>query len=404
MRISRVLAGAALGCVLMGSLVGCPQPPRWTPVGWEYVLYPVNGGHAVSQRPDGGYFVAASANFDGEYFQYAFAFLDAFGSVESHFALPGVFTQVRSGPRTTALLGSDGHVYVAGLTVPDRGTDFQGRLRVLKLDVAGNVLWDYTYGDEKWLPRAITESQDGCIVVSTGIQRSGTTPENVIKLDPDGNVVWRTLFPDEFIYVRMDAITTVRDGGFVTVGTQQNSSGGPDAAMWALDPDGNHLWYRRYDRPNTQRAQSVAQAPDGGFYVAGRQDDHGFYRRAYLLKTDADGEFEWDRADLYEPELGFANVEVWDMTLDDEGCIVMVGEEVATSYAGVIPVIRQHAYVMRLDPLGNLQWRTQFGGQLYGIDATTQGTYVVSGVVTPTIDGISRIRVIEVDKDGNVVN
>lgn len=400
MRIVEVLAGAALCCLLMASLTGCPQAPRWTPVGWEHALYPANIGETIQQHAGGGYFVAGTASLEGTYGVCQFVCLTNTGAIESTFYLPGTFTQSGDGPSATALLASDGYVYAAALTARDTPADSQGRLRVFKVDPLGNVIWDYIYGNEKWVPQAIAEMEQGGTLVAGKRIINFTSHPMVLRLDGSGDILWQTTLDRAQAFMSIHAAVIAHDGRVLVTGYDNPSD--IDVALWAVDGDGTHLWYRRYDRPNSHLGRSIAQAHDGGFYVAGLESVGGLRRRAYLLKTDGAGELEWDRADIYEPDTEFANVDIWDMKLDDEGYIVMVGEEESTMYVGTIPVVTYHSFMMRLDPLGNLQWQTRFSGQLYGVDITQQGTYVATGAIMR--DKVAHIRVIELDKTGKVVN
>jgi hypothetical protein len=268
---------------------------------------------------------------------------------------------------------------------------------VVKTDTQGNILWDYTYGEEHWVPKAIVETMDGGIAIAVEIiTLDRGRPEMLLKLDQDGGVVWAMEIPAEHPrFVLSDAKLTA-DGGFVLAG--YDSSSDPDAAAWALDADGNSLWYRRYDRPGSNEARTVELAPDGGLYLGGIQMLPNAKRRPYLLKTDATGAFEWDRDDIYLPAYAGADVQVWDMVVDDEGYIAMVGDEITVDYIGTIPVISGNSFLMRLDPTGTIARKTDIAGLTYGIDFTQQGTYITTGVTE------QYIRVLELDKNGNVVN
>ncbi len=392
--------------LLIGAAVmtGCPTAP--SNVGWEHRIYPANIGDIITQLDDGGYFVTGTAWVAEDYLEYYCLFFNDQGEVSGHFPLPGVYTQSRPGPKATALIGSDGHVYVAGLDVLPVSPPFYGdkRLRVLQVNSAGDISWDYTYGDEYTEPRGIVESSDGLIVVGAEIARMSDRREMLLALNKDGSVAWSTLIgqtPEERHGFAMRGLYAKPTGGFFAVGLD-NSGGNWDAAIWAVDADGNDLWYRRYDSPGSNTGWKVQQASDGGFFVAGMTMLPNTKDRAYLLKLDADGEFEWERSDVYEPDNMGTDVEIWDMVVDDDGYIAMVGDEEVVDYVGTIPMISNRSFVMRLDSTGTLQWKQNFTGFIYGMDFTQQGTYITTGVSKK--NDKYHIRVLELDKTGKVVN
>lgn len=389
-------------CVLTAT--GCPMSPGDSR-GWEHRIYPLNEGNIIRQRDAGSYLVTGTAWIDEDDAQYYCLFIDAKGNIANYFGLRGVYAQSSLGPKATAVLASDDRVYIAGLTVRPGGPyNFEGRLRVVNVDSTGEISWDYTFGDEYVQPRGIVESSDGLIVVGAEIARMSDRREMLLALNKDGSVAWSTLIgqtPEERHGFAMRGLYAKPTGGFFAVGLD-NSGGNWDAAIWAVDADGNDLWYRRYDSPGSNTGWKVQQASDGGFFVAGMTMLPNTKDRAYLLKLDADGEFEWERSDVYEPDNMGTDVEIWDMVVDDDGYIAMVGDEEVVDYVGTIPMISNRSFVMRLDSTGTLQWKQNFTGFIYGMDFTQQGTYITTGVSKK--NDKYHIRVLELDKTGKVVN
>lgn len=398
----RCLAVPAIVLVTLVQL-GCPSTPSRPLNGWNFALYSQSVGDVISENANGGYFVAGTAWIEGQLFQYFALTVGPNGVLESTFSLPGVFSQALSGPNATALQATDGSLYFAGLTQYPSGPDSaEGRLRVVRTDRVGNVHWDYNYGDAHWVPRAIVETPDGCAAIAVEKIAIGFRPEMILKLAPSGEVLWLREIPEANSLFGMRSAVAADDGRVVAAG--YDNSGDTDAALWAVDEEGNHLWYYRYDRPGWHSLWDVTAAPDGGFYACGRFTLPSGKDRPYLLKVDRDGVFEWDRADIYAPEHAGSDVEIWDMVVDDEGYIAIVGDEEIVEYVpGVpLPVIRNNCFMMRLDAQGNLVWKKDFPGFLYALTATTQGTYMATGVT-----GTSKrylIRLIELDKTGKVVN
>lgn len=395
---------SALVLLLVLCVAGCPSTPAKPIAGWTYDLYEWNTGKHIEQRADGGFLVGGTGNYGDERLLKFSISLDASGEMQNSVLYPDLFATGLQGAERTATLGIDGHMFFGGLDrYPLFGT-YDGRLRVMMIASSGEVAWDNTYGDQQYVPRALLATEDGGVAVAIEIQEipMPSQRERILKLNSSGGTEWMAAIPEQIGHMKMHTATAVPNGGFVAAG--YDDPGDTDAALWAIDENGNHLWYYRYDRPGWHSLWDVTPVPDGGLYACGRFTLPSGKDRPYLLKVDADGVFEWDRADIYEPEHAGSDVEIWDMVVDDEGYIAIVGDEEIVEYIpGVpLPVIRNNCFMMRLDAQGNLVWKEDFPGFLYALTATTQGTYMATGVT-----GTSKrylIRLIELDKTGKVVN
>lgn len=398
----RCLAVPAIVLVTLVQL-GCPSTPSRPLNGWNFALFNQNTGDVISQNASGGYFVAGTAWIEGQFFQYVALTVGPNGVLKDAFSLPGVFSQARSGPDATALQATDGSLYFAGLTqYPSGPGSNEGRLRVVRTDPEGNVHWDYTYGDGHWVPRAIDENAGGEIMVLSLDWKASPPTTVVLKVDVNGRQIW-VRRPLEGILLNPNRIAVMTDGAIRIVGSHRVDYE-QDPAILLLDGDGEIVSYNTFSTVPTEEIWALAESIDGGTFLTGTTRSRTGKDRPYLLKVDRDGVFEWDRADIYEPEHAGSDVEIWDMVVDDEGYIAIVGDEEIVEYVpGVpLPVIRNNCFMMRLDAQGNLVWKKDFPGFLYALTATTQGTYMATGVT-----GTSKrylIRLIELDKTGKVVN
>ena len=127
---------------------------------------PYNGSaRAVEQTADGGYVVAGrvflgTGNSDAWVFK-----LDQAGNIVWQRTFGGPFDDGARSVQQT----SDGGYVVAGFTAwtgiwyVDRFGDIQGPAWLFKLDSAGNMVWQKTYGDD-YLARSVKQTSDGGFV------------------------------------------------------------------------------------------------------------------------------------------------------------------------------------------------------------------------------------------------
>ena len=129
---------------------------------------------------------------------------------------------------------------------------------VVKLDAAGNILWQKALGGTGTdVAQAITASADGGYVVAgyTGSTNGDVTGNHgssdywVVKLDAAGNILWQKALGGTGID-QAYAITASADGGYVVGYTQSNDGdvtgnhGGNDYWVVKLDAAGNILWQK----------------------------------------------------------------------------------------------------------------------------------------------------------------
>ncbi len=112
---------------------------------------------------------------------------------------------------------------------------------VMKLDASGSIVWNKTYGGSADdIANSVQQTSDGGYIVAgqTSSFGKGMADAWVLKLDSAGNVVWEKTYggtsPD-YAY----AVQHTADGGYVIAGrTESFGSGGMDAWIMKLDSNG----------------------------------------------------------------------------------------------------------------------------------------------------------------------
>ena len=73
------------------------------------------------------------------------------------------------------------------------------------------------------------------------------------------------------------------------------AAGDFDAWLIKTDADGNEEWNRTFGGGAWDQAEAVVLTADGGYALAGMSRSYGPGNQAWLVKTDADGNLEWDK-------------------------------------------------------------------------------------------------------------
>jgi hypothetical protein len=246
----------------------------------------------------------------------------------------------------------------------------------IKLDSLGAIEWTQTYGgtgeNHAWggIP-----TSDGGYILTGHTDCSGSILEQVylIKTDADGDTTWtRTYGGSGFDYGYK--VQETQDGGYIIIGwTTSYGVGSGDAYLIKTDSEGNLEWQRTYGGESYDKGRSVRQTEDGGYIIAGETASFGAGSYDYyVIRTDAEGHTIWTKT--------FGGLDddraksVW-QTLDG-GFIVSGG----TFSFGIGP---GEAYVWKLDPLGNTIWDLLIGGYFYDtgycVQQTQDGGFIVAG-------------------------
>ena len=191
---------------------------------------------------------------------------------------------------------SDRGYIVAG----DNGIDGAGGLDawIIKLDAAGSVLWQKTYGGaDNDGAYSVEQTSDGGYVVAgySGSFGGGFTDGWVFKIDSSGSMVWQKAYGGrtQGAFSVLGSVTKTRDGGFVLAGyTSGFGAGLNDGWVFKMDETGNVQWARTFGGRGYDAIGSVEQASDDGFILSGYLQPNPIVSAstdAFVLKLDANG-------------------------------------------------------------------------------------------------------------------
>ena len=133
-------------------------------------------------------------------------------------------------------------------------------------------------------------------------------------------------------------------------------------------------WNKTFGGTGYDTANSVQQTSDGGYILAGSTLSYGDYWNMLLVKTDSDGNKQWDRIMWGRPETDMM-IECVQQT-SDGGYILAGGISVGNR--------PWDFWLVKTDSNGNLQWNQSIGkiakdDFAYSVQQTSDGGYILAG-------------------------
>jgi hypothetical protein len=249
-------------------------------------------GFYAEQTMDGGYIVAGGARFLGGGKQDLYVIrLNSAGDPLWERTYGGAEDDLA----TSGLEVSGGGYIFAGET---RSFGNEAQVYLLRTDASGNALWEKTYGGSQWdwACEVRTTSDGGYILVgSTQSFGSGGIDIYVVRTDSSGNALWETTYGGIYDdYGR--SIDKSADGGYILGGYTYSFGPNIDVYLARIDSLGNTVWETTFGGAGDDRGHSLALTSDGGIAVAGLSSSSGSGSiDAYLVKTDSTGNVLWER-------------------------------------------------------------------------------------------------------------
>jgi TolB-like protein len=229
----------------------------------------------------------------------------------------------------------------------------------------------------------------------------------VVKFAPDGTHIWSDRFGDGEEQSANDVavdgsgnviITGELYGQAYFGGDTLTSSGRNDVFVAKLDPDGGHVWSKRFGDSDEQSARGIAVDPSGNVVIGGHftgtvnfgggsLTDAGM-RDAFVAKFDPNGGHLWsDRfGDAYPQEL-------YGVCADAAGRIILAGSFDGTMDFGGDPLPSAGSYdafIARFSASGTHLWSQSFGDAaeqyVFGTAAAATGDAVITGQLDGTVD------------------
>ena len=316
---------------------------------------------------------------------------------------------------------TDDEGYIA-CGVTEESDVFYGWL--LKLDSEGNEEWNITnyeingtiggWNKETVGLHSVIQTNDGGYLVSgfgeTYIEEFGEGPVGLFwKVNDTGTTEWIERYYDIEQLTTSSPIMMVEvPNGYIASGCKVYTDGNDiidfNGMLMKIGSMGVMEWQNEYSHVNeTDIIQSLCPTDDGGYLLTGWTyvGETEYDYRCWMVKTDADGNMEWDKT------FGESYAHDWSATRNcfqtsDDGYI-MAGITWSYGYYG-----DGDLFIIKTDADGDMEWFETFGKAeeydlCWSFDATDDGGYIFC--ITKNMNGMfspkSDIWIIKTDSNGN---
>ena len=252
---------------------------------------------------------------------------------------------------------------------------------VVYAEMAPGETWNKTFGGTKLDDAySVQQTSDGGYILA-GMTHSYGAGENdfwLVKTDSAGNEQWNTTFGG----IGVDAAHSVQqtsDGGYILAGMTYSygyDDDGIGGNFWLVktDSEGNKEWDRTFGGSSGDFAHSVQQTSDGGYILAGVTYSYGESGGCdfWLVKTDSEGNKEWDKTFGGSECDGARSVQ----QTSDGGYILAGGTHSYGAGSGDF-------WLVKTDSDGTKEWDKTFGGSevdiAQSVQQTSDGGYILAG-------------------------
>jgi hypothetical protein len=200
----------------------------------------------------------------------------------------------------------------------------------------------------------------------------------MIKTDSAGTEEWSEHFGGNL----MDCGSCVRrtgDGGYILCGVTETSPGYYDAYLVKTNQLGEAEWSKKYGKGDEwDRAKCVVESPGGGYTLVGRTQSYGAGDwDVWLIKTDEQGNELW--TDFRRTFGGTSWDEGQCVQPTRDGGYIIAGMTRSSTYGA----IWEDAWLIKTDASGQEEWNKNLGGEAfdfgYSVVQTDDGGYALVG-------------------------
>jgi hypothetical protein len=355
-----------------------------------------NAGRSLIQNADGGYVIAGQTTIvDSDINVYVLK-LDANGDT---LWTEDYGSAVLDGGNNVIRTPNGGYL-ITGHTEQAVDKELPGDCDayLTQLDSNGKIQWQDVFGsylDDVPLISALTP--DGGFIVTGFTENYGAVQYDVwVFKFKDGLLQWMNIYGGSGIDKGRDVITTP-DGGYLIVGqTNSFGNGGYDAYVIKIDSAGNAEWSNTYGGPLDDFAYSVRLTQDGnGYIIAGASTGADSIQYAALWRIDLNGNLLWQKS---------YGAGVKDFFLGMDVCAD--GGYIATGGSATLDPL-EDVYLVKTDANGNLEWQKYFGNKGFdrgtSVLQALDGGFALTGEVTSMGEPNGDAFLIKTDMFGNIL-
>jgi hypothetical protein len=260
---------------------------------------------------------------------------------------------------------------------------------------APDTMWTKTFGNSGVIDRgrSVQQTNDGGYIITGITEFRGNNNEDVwlIKTNTIGDTMWTRIFGGSLPDGGSSVLQTA-DGGYIITGyTFSFGSGSVDLWLIKTNAHGDTMWTKTFGGSRDDRGNSVDTTLDGGYIIAGKtiRSDPGF-TKAWLIKTDSDGDTLWTKTFGDSSSLEGTSVQ----HTNDGGYIIVgsnrtvVGGKQKKQNSDIMLESTQNSndciLLIKTDSYGNTLWTKTINGinrsWANSIRQTSDGGYILTGI------------------------
>jgi len=244
--------------------------------------------------------------------------------------------------------------------------------------------------------RSVQQTEDGGYVITGYTESSGNGGEDVwlIKTDVNGEEEWNQTFGGSE-NDRGYSVQQTEDGGFIITGFTDVGGYDFNVLLIKTDSNGNEEWNQTFGEGGDDKGYSVQQTTDGGYIIIGKTTSYNFNDGGvWLIKTDSQGNEEWNqRFGDSQYEEGYSVQQT-----EDNGYIII-------GSTGSHGFVDSDVWLIKTDVNGEEEWNKTFEGWNndwgYSVQQTTDGGHIITGETHSFGNGSGIVWLIKTDSQGN---
>jgi hypothetical protein len=254
-------------------------------------------------------------------------------------------------------------------------------------------MWDKTFGGPiEDVGYCVQQTTDGGYIIAG--QSNSTLHDGgdvwLIKTDSNGNKEWdKTIGGTSNDIGR--CVQQTSDGGYIITGFTCSFGVGCDVWLIKTDSNGNKEWDKTFGGTREDEGYYVQQTSDGGYIITGDTFKFEEYDWAILLiKTDNAGNMMWNKV-------------FYDWPWNEGRCVQQTtdGGFIITGFTGRYD--RRYVWLIKTNNTGNKEWDRVIGDDAKGycVRQTKDDGYIISGYKESGF-GFSFLYLIKTDNNGKI--
>ena len=256
---------------------------------------------------------------------------------------------------------------------------------LIKTDAEGNEQWSITLGGAGWDGFGCVKQLSNGGYIACGWYHMGGDPgwePWLVRTDEHGEIIFDKIYAEPGFMGEFTNVLVTPDGEYILAGIEFVENGPTNAIMAKTDGDGNLIWMKTYGTSTNYEPivyGSLEITPDGGYIAVALVYGGDAGTHAWLIKTDADGNIEWEKTLAHNPPFG-SQLHCLGLTTDGG---YILGGNCGLFYSGLGGC---NIWVTKTDSSGDMEWEKSLGIPMmfsdicYGARQTSDGGYVLTGL------------------------